>query len=138
MNFSEALTDYYRNKGKIANWAGILAMQDLERKATEQRKNQEAESSHVRKTVWGYTEPDQSDDDDMGTTILGDVTQQPAVVIPQSGNKLLTTAALAAMLTTGGLAGYVISGLFDKDGPAPTFSDETLEIGLGRIEDIKQ
>jgi len=106
--------------------------------ARETQKNQEAESAYVRKNLWGVGESKQ-EEDDMGTTILGDITHPAPIVItqPQQPQNSLLPIALAAMaaigipatLGVGALAGYMLTKQ-----PAQTFQDETVSIGLGKIE----
>ena len=113
--------------------------------AEEQRKNQEAESSKVRKQLWDWEEPVQNDEE-MRTTILGDVTH-PAPIIMQSPaptpqSQLAPLLAGFGIAAASGLGGYFLAG---KDAatqvqpPAPIqYNDETVSVGLGRIEDYLQ
>lgn len=89
-------TSYLDRRGRLELWAGTLGMQQLQRAANEQSKNQEAESAHARRVAWGSSE--QAAGEDVGDTILGDVTtthvhhQSP----PSQLGKLLLGAGLLA------------------------------------------
>jgi len=103
-------------------------------------RNQEAENNYVRKKVWGDAEVAKSEDD-MGDTILGDVTTTHHHQAPAASGigKALMGAVIAAGLIgipAAGLIGYGVSQLRDR-APAAT-DDNTLDIGLGRIEDLKE
>lgn len=134
-------------------------MQSLRANTQEQLKNQEAESSWVRRNLWGATESgnsEQSESDEMlGHTVLGDVNhpapiiiQQPApqpVQQPQQHNNVPALAALVGVLGLGGMGTYLASR--DRPEPPPVvapieqvppeFDDESLSIGLGRIDDYQ-
>lgn len=110
----------------------------------EQRKNQAAEGAFVRRKVWGE-KPGQSIEDDMGTTILGDVTNPTPIVInsqpQQSGSALKTLAILAAgaLIPGAGIAGYFASQLLKPTTTETTApEDQTLDLGLLRFEDLEQ
>ena len=97
--------------------------------------NQEAENQAVRKQQWGVDSPDVlKGGDDMGDTILGDVTH-PTQVIADKGSKLaplLLAAALGAGVPAAGVAGYLWS---QAQKPDLAQSDESVDLGLGKIED---
>lgn len=114
-------------------------MESLENNALEQKKNQEAESSWVRKNVWGSEEVAGSEED-MRTTVLGDINHPPPVVIApqQNSNSAMMAIALASTLGLGGLAGYFFANREQPQAPVveqPNFDDESVSIGLGQIED---
>ena len=139
------LGNFYKNRAKISNWAGVVAMQNLRANSQEQLKNQEAESSWVRRHLWGASEgaggESKEADDDMGHTILGDINNPaPIILPPQPSSSLPTVLAALGMLAAGGLAGYLLSRPAQPapapiQGEAPSFDDSSLSIGLGRIED---
>ena len=136
---------FLNGRGKIQQLAELTAVEAMRATAEETRKNQEAESKAVRKQLWGSDETES--EDDMATTILGDVTYaaSPASVsqtTPQSSTApLLAGMALGASLLglpAAGLAGYMLAQ--SDNTPEPTvesveFDDESVSIGLGRIED---
>lgn len=118
-------------------------MQDLEDASEERRKNREAESAFARRQ-WG-SDPaagSESDtDDDMRQTILGDVNHPAPIMVPQPKSSIgpaLLAGLLAAGIPTAGLLGYLLA----RQSAAPSaeideaaFDDESVSIGLGRIED---
>lgn len=133
------LTKFYGNRAKINNWSGVLAMKNLRANSKEQLKNQEAESSYVRRNLWGATEePSEVEADEMEYTHLGDVNHPAPIIMPQPKQSNLPTIALMALsLGVGGLAAYALTK--DKEPApaqeAPEFDDSSVSIGLGRIED---
>lgn len=136
------------NKGKIQQLAELEAVQDLRLKAAENRKNSEAEAAHVRKKVWGQeSEPE---GEDMGNTVLGDITHPAPVIVTGGSNSqlgtILTAAALAAAVPTMGLAGlagfaasqYLSSPVAEVVEQQPQqFEDQSVDIGLGKLEDYR-
>lgn len=101
--------------------------------------NRKAESAWTRKALWNS---DESETEEMGNqqTILGDVTNPTPIVVTSSQSSALgplLAALLGAAIPGAGLAGYLLS-----QSPAPVVQpsnpDETVEIGLGRIEDYLQ
>lgn len=116
-------------------------MKDMAATAVENQKNREAESAYVRKNLWGAGEA-KADEDDMGHTILGDVTYPAPVVISQPAQQSssalpLVIGMLASGLMGGGAAGLATYMLTRDKSPVQQqqFNDETVQIGLGRIED---
>jgi hypothetical protein len=114
-----------------------------------------ADAVHRRAFGDDYSPPS---DEEMGTIHVGDtiihhaapapvassqsypMPQQPSMSNAQQpqAKSNLPAVALAALLSTvgGGLAGYYFGGKNQSDVPA--FDDESVRIGLGRIEDYKQ
>ena len=135
--------------GKIRQWAGVVAMQDLERSAAEQQENREAESAWVRRHLWGKSESSkdskQSQSDDMNTTILGDVTNPaPVVIAPastvRSGLGTLAAVLLGASIPAAAGGGALATYFATRKPKAPPaqFEDASTSIGLGKIEDYIQ
>jgi len=134
---------FLNGRGKIQQLAELTAVESMQATAEEQRKNQEAESSKVRKQLWDWDES-VKDDDEMRQTILGDTnTTYPAPIIMQSPpqqekQSLLPAVAMAAVA---GLGGYLLANHDDSPTPTPppvapvNYTDETISVGLGRIED---
>ena len=118
-------------------------MEDLQARAEESQRNSEAESAAVRRSLWGEDVAKQSAEDEMRTTILGDVTHPAPVVIspPQQPNNMLPLAMLAlaaAIPATGaaGVIGYLLASKPEATAPiSQDFEDGSVQIGLGRIED---
>lgn len=138
----QKVVNYLHRKGKLELWSGVIANQMIQDHRNEQRKNQAAEGAFVRQQVWGE-KPGQSVEDDMGTTILGDVTNPTPIVInsqpqQQSGGVLKTLAILAAgaLIPGAGIAGYMLNQKPQQQ--APEIEDRSLDIGLLRVEDLQQ
>jgi len=133
-------------KGRIQTLGALTAVQDLRAKAAENQRNSEAESAHVRRSVWGEDVAKSTESDDMGHTILGDVNHPAPIVItqpaqPQSNLLPLALAALAAFGIPTALIGGAAAAYMLTKQPAtqtqPTYQDETVSIGLGRIDDYQ-
>ena len=120
-------------------------MLDAHRKRTE--KNLNAEEAAVRQKLWGESpgKKEETTGDDMGDQIvLGDLTHPTPIIVNQPASnglgKMLAGAALAAGMIGipgAGIAGYLLSQM-QKDNPvdAPPFTDESLDVGLGRFSDL--
>lgn len=138
VNWKSSLIDFYKTRAKIQSLVELTAVQDLQAKATENQRNSEAEAAHARRVAWGAK--DEPVEDDMATTVLGDITtNHPAPIIMQAASSPLLPIALS--LLGFGAGAVVASYLIDNKAPAPVeqtipeFDDETVSIGLGRIED---
>ena len=118
-------------------------MIDSHRKRTE--KNLNAEEAAVRRQLWGSKESPEPEEDNMGDQIvLGDLTNPTPIIVNQPASnglgKVLAGAALAAGMIGipgAGIAGYLLSQM-QKDNPVdvPPFTDESLDVGLGRFSDL--
>jgi len=153
MTFSETETTsrirkYWDKKGRLNLWAGAIANNGLQQHQQRQAKNQEAEDSYVRRKAWEECPGASTVSDDMGHTILGDVTNPTPIVIhstqPQSNGlvKVLAGAAIAAGLLgipAAGVIGYGVSQwAAEKTDSKPVATEDTsLDIGLGKFEDLK-
>ena len=131
-------TDKWLQKRSLLElWAGVIGTKAVEQQAEMSRRNQEAENRAVRRKLWRNDGGDQ-EGDDMGGTILGDVTiQQPAA--PQSrGLSPLLAAALGAALPGVGAAGFFANQILNPAEPAPVVEgiDTSVKIGLGKIGDF--
>lgn len=150
MTPSEMAAKYFDRMGRINLWSGIAGMRHMEAEQDSHRKNREAEEQYVRKTAWGYDEPnneaDSSEADKMGNTILGDVQQTPPVIVTQAAPPAQPAAhwllplVLGAMVPggvgAGALATYLATRPQQPQTPTATeYVDESTSIGLGRIED---
>lgn len=132
--------DHFKRRGKLELLTGLIGAKSLEDHNAETRKNREAESAAVRRDLWGQT--DGEGDDMAGQTILGDVTNPTPIVIAgqQGGSSALqtmATLALGGLLGGGGLAAGMMLNKAPNITAAPVIqqADETLSIGLGKIED---
>jgi hypothetical protein len=131
-------TDKWLQKRSLLElWAGVIGTKAVEQQAEMSRRNQEAENRAVRRKLWRNDGGDQ-EGDDMGGTILGDVTiQQPAA--PQSrGLSPLLAAALGAALPGVGAAGFFANQILNPADPAPIVEgvDTSVKIRLGKIGDF--
>lgn len=135
------------NRWKLETLTGLLGIQSLQKHAATKAADREAESRWAREKLWGSKEIADADQgsqaDDVNTTILGDVTHPAPIIMnqPPASNPLLPVAlaAMAAvgvpgLLGAGVIAGYLLSPKAPKVEPVE-FNDETLRIGLGKIED---
>jgi hypothetical protein len=139
----ETLRSHLEGAGRIQNWAKILGLQMFEDSQDRQAKNEEAENQAFRRMVGGDDATKGSGgDDEMRTTILGDITlahpQQPAT--PQKDSGILLPIALATALIAPpvmGLAGAGLAYMMLKQSPpvVQDFEDGSIKLGLGRIED---
>ena len=151
-NWKSDLQGFLKGRGKIQQLAELTGVEHLRATAAENRRNSEAEAAHARRVVWGSDESgggssSSSAEDDMGTTILGDITQPPTVIVPAQQNNLwpMVALALAGMLPAAGLgaagagaaAAYLLSrpAAVPEVRPDPDYEDSSVKIGLGRLED---
>lgn len=138
-NWKNDLADFLKGRGKIQQLAELTAVQDLKAKAEEIQRNSEAEASYVRRHVWDE-QANNKNGEDVGTTILGDITQPPTVVVTNQQSNLLPIALLAAstMFPVAGLGAAAAAYFLTKPQPAPTpeFQDSSAIIGLKRLEDL--
>ncbi|MAT51137.1 MAG: hypothetical protein CMK32_08140 [Porticoccaceae bacterium] len=142
-DWRQTALEHGKEMGKIFNWARLGAVEDMQEQWREQQLNREAESSAARRQ---FVSPDvqmQSQaDEEMRQTILGDVNNPPAIIMPQQqSSNLGTVAALAAAtLGLGGAAGYILADKSSDSTQPPavqrSVDDESVSIGLGRIEDF--
>lgn len=137
------LSDYYRNRAKITNWTGVQAVQALEDGHEENMKNREAESAAVRRQLWGENSNSGGDPDEMRQTILGDITHPAPIIMPQQQQSPWPMTLLAAAVA--GLGGYWLATKEQPQQqheptqvPAVAYQDETISVGLGRLEDYTE
>lgn len=132
-------------RGKLELLTGLLGFNALKSHQRRSDQNQEAEDRWVRKNVYGDEGQHTTNEDDMGTTVLGDVTNPTPIVVQGSQGsdstlKTLATLALGGMLGGGGIAaGAVATYLLNKAPEASTTIEqragERVQIGLGKIDD---
>lgn len=142
------VAQYLERLGKLKLWSGVLGNKSLQHHIDEQQKNNAAESAFTRRKLWG-DDGATTGGEDMGSTILGDVTHPTPIIInggqqPQgSGLKTLAALALGALLPGAGIGGYLLSQAIGKGSqtviqpvaPNPT-TDTSLDIGLLKFEDL--
>lgn len=133
------------SRWKLETLTGLLGLQALLHHQQESARNISAENRHARKALWGDDTPTEDDGEDMqGGIVLGDVTHPTPVVIagaPQGSGigKLLAGLALGTLIPAAGVGGFLASQLLQPKPPAAAAqatTDETVDIGLGRLEDI--
>ena len=133
----EVLEKFYKNKAKINNLAGLTAVQSLQANSRQQLANQEAENQWARKNLWGSDV--KAEDDDMGTTILGDITNPAPVIIQPPQSNIGTILGLVATIAAAGMGGYMYatSGGNDQPQQPANLSYEGYNVGLGKAEDYQ-
>lgn len=136
---------------KLETLTGLLGIQTLQAHAQRQRRNLEAEDRAARKALWGATETQEEESDDMPQqTILGDYHSPQPVVISSGGSNSslgpLLAAALGMLGPLGGVAGYFVNQAMQKPQPAilnppaqqtTTVNQEDLTVRLLRPEDLR-
>ena len=137
-NWKANFTDFLKGRGKIQALGELTAVQAMQATAKENQRNSEAESSYVRRHVWDEQESEV--DDTMGNTVLGDITHPSPVVYPPTPPSQLPLAAalvLSTLIPTSALTAWYLSTRTPAPAPPANVgtTDETLQIGLGRIED---
>lgn len=90
---------YLDRRGRLELWTGLIGAKSLQRADDEHHKNREAESAYVRGKVWGQGQS--SEDDEMGDTILGDVTQTHQHYHQPASGGLVKGLVGAGLLATG-------------------------------------
>lgn len=144
---SQKAVDFLNKKGKLELWAGTIAAKGLAFGQKQQELNQSAEDAYTRRTLWGEKQDQKTGDEMGGHTILGDiiVPSQPPQQPQQSGLGKLAAAAVVGASLIGipgaGVAGYLLSKVGQPaavEKPEPASKDQTLDLGLLRLEDLKQ
>ena len=131
-------TDKWLQKGSLLElWAGVIGTKAVEQQAEMSRRNQEAENRAVRRKLWKNDGRDQ-EGDDMGDTILGDVTIQQPAAPQRSGMSPLLAAALGVALPGVGIGGFFANQILNPADPAPIVEgvDTSVKIRLGKIGDF--
>ena len=128
------------DKLQTANMARLMG--DNQRVLDQTNRRAEAFASWEAKRVLGEDMP-KSEADEMQISIDSPVTtthHHPAPAQSSGIGKAVVGAALAVGfmgIPAAGIGGYFLSQLMDKT-PAATTDDNTLDIGLGRFEDLKE
>jgi len=132
---------------KLETLTGLLGYKALKHHQSENEKNITAENAAVRSGVWGAKEV--KTEDEMGDhIILGDSIHPTPIIMQQapaqksSGTlgKVLAGAAAGAALVGipgAGVAGYFLNQMLSKPAPSQPSSDDTVDIGLLRFDDLK-
>ena len=138
-------------KAGLARWkletlTGLLGIRSLTHHQNETEKNVRAENKAVRRKLWQDADTDESEESDMGNTILGDVTHPTPVIVAGSNGgssgllKAAVGMAIGAMLPAAGVGGFLASQLLQQQPPAASQPQEpppseSVGVGLGKIAD---
>lgn len=147
---ADRVVSFLDKKGKLELMTGLIGLRGLAFGQKQQEKQQASEDAFVRRTLWGETaETKEAEDDVGGHTILGDIVQQPPVIIAgqqqSSGLGSLIGAALVGASLVGIPGAGIASYLYAKSQAEPATPDTTVieqreDLGLGllKLEDLKQ
>lgn len=142
----ETLRKHLQNQGKLEQLTILKGLQWLDRSQGQQAELERAENEWYMQQMG--QEPKPSGDDAMGNTILGDITQPPAIVVASQQQSNLWPAlaiGLATLLPIAGVgaagAGAAAAYLLSRPPateprPDPEFEDSSVSIGLSRIDDF--
>jgi hypothetical protein len=135
----DRIESYWDRMGRLNLLTGVIGSEKIKRDIDQSLKNQEAENAHVRKTVWGSDEGNEVADDNMRDTVLGDIIHPTPIIYPTPPQKQswVGPIVLGALLGCGLPAAAYLGYQAAKE-PVPSessFNDESVSIGLGRIED---
>lgn len=142
-NWKHDTRKHFRDRGRIHNLATLNEVENMATMHGEQQKNREAESAWVRRNLWGQEDNEEEAGDEMKQTILGDITNPTPIVVTGNNSSLgqmLLPLVLGAAMTgvpAAGIAGAALTYFLNR----PTAEqqaqpDETVSIGLGKIEDL--
>lgn len=136
---TETLQRHLDRQGRLSQWISLEGFNWLRDSQARQAANEEAENQWWRKTL-GADSKQTAEAEDMGHTILGDITNPAPIIMQPPAPQQSSILPAAAMAVAAGLGGYLLA---DKSEPKPApnqqpaieFQDETVSVGLGRIED---
>jgi len=137
----EALQKHLDRQGRMTQWITLEAFNWLRDSQKRQAANEEAENKWFRKTLGD--EGVMRSEEDMGTTILGDITHPAPIIMPPAPQSNIgTLLGLLATMAAAGMGGYMFANRGTRppaveQQPPPSFDDSTLQIGLGRLEDYQ-
>jgi hypothetical protein len=135
MTSEQGWTDKWLKKRSLLElWAGVIGTKAVEQQAEMSRRNQEAENRAVRRKLWKNDGGD-PEGDEMGDTILGDVTIQQPAAAQSRGLSPLLAAAIGMAIPGVGIGGYFVNEILNQTAAPTTGTDTTVEIGLGKIGD---
>jgi hypothetical protein len=135
MTLDQDWTDKWLKKRSLLElWAGVIGTKAVEQQAEMSRRNQEAENRAVRRKLWKNDGSD-PEGDEMGDTILGDVTIQQPAAAQSRGLSPLLAAAIGMAIPGVGIGGYVINEILNQTAAPTTGTDTTTEITLGKLSD---
>lgn len=146
IDWRDATTKHFKQRGGLETLVNTVEAENWAAMHEEQQKNREAESAWVRKNLWGAKEAEgEGEGDGMRQTIVGDVTNPTPIVVSAPNNGGISHAimplALGAALMgipSAGVIGAALMSMQQSSEPAPKvqMQDETVNIGLGKIEDL--
>jgi hypothetical protein len=145
---TDRVVSFLDKKGKLELATGMVGLRGLLFSQKQQEKQQSAEDSFVRRKLWGESPETKEAEDVGGHTILGDIVQQPPVIVTgqqSSGFGQLLGAALAGASLLGipgaGVAAYLYGKSQQAEAPKPetTIIEKSEDLGLGllKFEDLK-
>jgi len=143
---TDRVVSFLDKKGKLELATGMVGLRGLLFSQKQQEKQQSAEDSFVRRKLWGESPETKEAEDVGGHTILGDIVQQPPVIVTgqqSSGLGQLVGAALLGASLLGIPGAGVAAYLYGKS-QQPAAQNTTIEkiedVGLGllKFEDLKK
>ena len=144
---TERVISFLDKKGKLELATGMVGLRGLLFGQKQQEKQQSAEDAFVRRKLWGECPETKEAEDVGGHTILGDIVQQPPVIVAgqSSGLGQLIGAALVGASLVGIPGAGIASYLYAKSQNEPvkpytTVIERSEDLGLGllKLEDLKQ
>lgn len=145
-NWKQQYATYLNNRGKIRNWIEMTEAENWAANHEEQQKNREAESAWTRKELWG-NDGVSGGEEEMRQTVLGDINNPAPIVVPPAPQPTSGLAQIALPLALGLAAGGIPTAAIggaalatylnrpQSEQPSKPITDETVGIGLGKIED---
>lgn len=144
----ERTVDYLEKKAEIPLIAAMAAAERLSWENERQQRMIDAEDRAAASAMgWEIPEPEPEEEDGLKVTAAGDVKieQHPAAEVAAKGLGALAAGLLGAAFPGAGIVGalayhFLLAPKNEPPPPSPASAvaapgDETLEIGLGRIED---
>ncbi len=125
---------WLKKRSLLELWAGVIGTKAVEQQAEMSRRNQEAENRAVRRKLWKNDGSD-PEGDEMGDTILGDVTIQQPVAAQSRGLSPLLAAAIGMAIPGVGIGGYFVNEILNQTAAPTAGTDTTTEITLRKIGD---
>ena len=146
---TDRVVSFLDKKGKLELATGMVGLRGLLFGQKQQEKQQSAEDAFVRRKLWGECPETKEAEEVGGHTILGDIVQQPPVIVTgqqqSSGLGSLIGAALVGASLVGIPGAGIASYLYAKSQNEPAKPSvevieqrEDLGLGLLRLEDLKQ
>ncbi len=125
---------WLKKRSLLELWAGVIGTKAVEQQAEMSRRNQEAENRAVRRKLWKNDGSD-PEGDEMGDTILGDVTIQQPAAAQSRGLSPLFAAAIGMAIPGVGIGGYFANAILNQTAAPTAGTDTTTEITLRKISD---